>query len=206
MPELIVHPFDPPSLWEKERGRADAFLVGPGLTSDFAVLQARIQAISAPVVVDAGALHPQLKYPPQSILTPHEGELKALLQTDTQHETELWERAQHFVNERQVYVVLKGAVTKFFRPHAATCFVALGDPGMATAGSGDVLAGVIGALLAQGLDSEKGALLGIVIHSLAGKQAAQRRSSYSLIASDIIEALPAAMRQLITIASTYTIR
>jgi len=92
--------------------------------------------------------------------------------------------------------VLKGAPTWIFHPHMPALISPFGDPGMATAGSGDVLTGVIAAQLAAGLQPREAASLGAALHGISGYLAAQNLSSYSLIARDIIDYLPKAYRSL----------
>ena len=91
--------------------------------------------------------------------------------------------------EYKIVVVLKGAFTTISTPEGKLCFNSTGNPGMATAGSGDVLTGIILGLLAQGYSSENAARAGVFLHGLAGDLAVQQKSEFSLIASDIIEFL-----------------
>jgi NAD(P)H-hydrate epimerase len=89
----------------------------------------------------------------------------------------------------KIVVVLKGAFTTISTPEGKLCFNSTGNPGMATAGSGDVLTGIILGLLAQGYSSENAARAGVFLHGLAGDLAVQQKSEFSLIAGDIIEFL-----------------
>jgi len=84
-----------------------------------------------------------------------------------------------------------------FHPFTAPLIVPYGDPGMATAGTGDVLTGVLAALLAQGLSPKEAAALGVFLHAIAGEAAAFEKSSYAMIASDVIDFLPEAFNQLL---------
>jgi NAD(P)H-hydrate repair Nnr-like enzyme with NAD(P)H-hydrate dehydratase domain len=88
--------------------------------------------------------------------------------------------------KKQCTIILKGAPTFIFHPQTAPLIITTGDPGMATAGSGDVLTGVVAALVAQKLEMRTAAALGAYIHGLAGERAAELFTSYSLVASDII--------------------
>jgi NAD(P)H-hydrate epimerase len=94
------------------------------------------------------------------------------------------------------FVVLKGAYTAVASPDGSIYFNSTGNPGMATAGTGDVLTGVITSLLAQGYDPQTAALLGVYVHGLAGDLALPDRGMNGLIASDIVESLPGAFRHL----------
>ena len=91
---------------------------------------------------------------------------------------------------------MKGAFTAVVTPDGRAHFNTTGNAGMATAGSGDVLTGVLLALLAQGYNAEEAARLGVYVHGLAGDYAADRVGQISLIASDIIESLPQAFKHL----------
>ena len=96
----------------------------------------------------------------------------------------------------QCYIILKGAWTAIITPEGRIHFNPTGNPGMATGGSGDVLTGILLALLAQGYSSEDACRLGVYIHGLAGDIACQQTGEISLTASDIINALPATWKQL----------
>jgi len=93
-------------------------------------------------------------------------------------------------------VVLKGGPTVVAAPDGRVFINSTGNPGMATAGSGDVLTGVIGGLLAQGLRGPEAACLGVFAHGLAGDIAAQQKGEWSMLAGDILAALPAALQQI----------
>ena len=97
---------------------------------------------------------------------------------------------------QHIYIVIKGAFSAVVTPDGSVCFNPTGNPGMATAGSGDVLTGVILALLAQGYDPESAVTLGVYLHGLAGDIAAESRGVEGLIASDIVESLPEAFIRL----------
>jgi NAD(P)H-hydrate epimerase len=92
--------------------------------------------------------------------------------------------------------VLKGAYTRIVTPDGKVYFNSTGNPGMATAGSGDVLTGMIGALLAQGYDSEDAAKLGVYLHGLAADLALENESEESLMAGDMIDAIGKAFKSL----------
>ncbi len=168
--------------------KADALFIGPGLGLQAHELLRELLRTTTPCVIDAEALTLigtyRFKLPPLAIITPHGGEMKRLLQEG--------ETPQQFADVNDVIVVLKGAPTYIFSPHRKPFIMARGDPGMATAGSGDVLTGIIAAFLAETKDPLLSAQLGTYMHGVAGEIAASYLTSYSLVASDITEALPEA--------------
>ena len=184
----------------EECKRASSLFIGPGLGKGWKVdrlLKDLLPKILQPVVIDADALfflaeYPETKLPFYSILTPHKKEMERLLQGEecTLH------ACQDFVDHKNVILVLKGMPTIIFHPHTKPLFVARGDPGMATAGSGDVLTGIIAALLAQKIEPLKAAKLGVYLHALAGEFAAKGKTSYCMIASDILDYLPLAFQKV----------
>lgn len=106
--------------------------------------------------------------------------------------------AVSFSKETGTCLVLKGVPTVIAEPGGRVFINQTGNPGMATAGTGDVLAGMVSSLLGQGLSPVNSAVAAVYMHGLAGDIAAREKSEYSLIASDIIDALPAAFKELIT--------
>lgn len=177
--------------WEKEQERAGALFVGPGLTLDG---KDQWKKIKIPALFDASALQKKAIYPKGSILTPHKKELLTLLNRKEIREDRLIQECQKYVNERSLILVVKGAPTWIFSKGGLPIISLFGDPGMATAGSGDVLTGMIGALLAQKLEPIEAAQLGVYLHALAGEIAAKKWGSYSMIASDLIESIPLALK------------
>jgi NAD(P)H-hydrate epimerase len=128
------------------------------------------------------------------ILTPHPGEMARLLDTDIATvQAQRLEIACDFAQRYNVYVVLKGAYTVLYAPEGRRWINPTGNPAMATAGTGDVLAGVIGALLCQGLEPLQAAQCGIYLHGLAGDHVRDRLGYHGLIASDVLEELPYAI-------------
>ena len=93
-------------------------------------------------------------------------------------------------------VVLKGACTSVSLPDGRLFFNSTGNPGMATAGSGDVLTGVILGLLTQGMSPEDAALTGVFLHGLAGDMVAKKRTEFSLIAGDLVDEMGEAFRKI----------
>jgi hydroxyethylthiazole kinase-like uncharacterized protein yjeF len=154
----------------------------------------------SPLLLDADALNilSQKKewlslLPPQSVLTPHPKELERLIGT-WKDDFEKIEKTQAFARRYQAVVLVKGAHTLVVTPDDIW-INSTGNPGMATAGSGDVLSGIITGLLAQGYAVADAAKLGVYLHGLAGDLAVTGcQSEASLIASDIIENLGSAFR------------
>jgi ADP-dependent NAD(P)H-hydrate dehydratase / NAD(P)H-hydrate epimerase len=99
-----------------------------------------------------------------------------------------------------VTLVHKGAPTFIFHPKTVPLIITRGDPGMATAGSGDVLTGMIAAMIAQGLDARKAATLAVYLHGLSGELAATCLTSYCMTASDLIEFLPEAFQEVLSLS------
>ena len=102
-----------------------------------------------------------------------------------------------YAKKKGVTLVLKGAPTFILHPDLPISVNSTGDPGMATAGSGDVLTGLIAALLAQGMTQENAACLGVFLHGLSGEHATEDLTSYGVCASDIIYHFPEAFRFII---------
>ena len=185
---------------QEEMARAKSLFVGPGIgrgKEARQIMKRLLPCIDIPSVMDADALfylaeNPKLNLPEKCILTPHRKEMTTLLShvAKCSEDSDLFSRCQTYAEEKNITLVLKGAPTWIFSPKTPPFIVTAGDPGMATAGSGDVLTGVIAAMLAQGLEPVKAALLGIALHGLAGEDAAADLSSYCMTASDLIDYLP----------------
>ena len=148
--------------------------------------------VDQPLVIDADGLNlisqePALldQVPPQSILTPHLKEFERLFGATENHFERLALQKKK-AQEHQVIIVLKGAHSAVALPDGNTFFNSTGNPGMATAGSGDVLTGLLTGLLAQGYSPEHTALLGVYIHGLAGDLAADTMGQSAVVASDIV--------------------
>ena len=133
--------------------------------------------------------------PPLSILTPHPKELKRLI-GDWSNDLEKLKIASNWCTKYRQIMVIKGAHTAVLLPDGNIHFNSTGNPGMATAGSGDVLSGIITSLLAQRYPSAEAAILGVFIHGLAGDLAAIQSHPRSLIASDISEHISEAWKQI----------
>jgi len=174
----------------------NAIGVGPGLgTSKESqhALKILIQNTSMPMVIDADALNILSEnktwlafLPANSILTPHPKEFERLAGKSSDS-LERIKKQKEFSTKYNVIVVLKGANTSISYPDGQLFINSTGNPGMATAGSGDVLTGIITSLLAQNYNPLLGTILGVYLHGLAGDFAALKLGFESLIANDIIE-------------------
>ncbi|MCB0396085.1 MAG: NAD(P)H-hydrate dehydratase [Flavobacteriales bacterium] len=173
-----------------------AIAMGPGIgteTQTANVLKVLIQECKVPLVLDADALnilaeHPTwLSFlPPGTILTPHPGEFERLAGVSS-GDHDRYQRLKSFAAKYQIFVILKGGITATAGPDGRCFFNSTGNPGMATAGSGDVLTGVLLGLLAQGYSEFEACLLGVYIHGLAGDLALQRQSQESLLSGDLCD-------------------
>ena len=183
----------------------DAMGIGPGLgraeQSAIAMIS-QIKRAQCPVVVDADALnilgnhHAWLQQMPKGIiLTPHPKELDRL-EGNSADSYEQLTKARTLAERLQGYVVLKEHYTAICTPEGKVWFNTTGNAGMATAGSGDVLTGIITALLARGYKQQEACMAGVYLHGLAGDIAAEEMGQESLIASDIISCLPKAFKAL----------
>lgn len=179
---------------------ADAIVAGPGLgTSDTAARMIRkiVKEADVPVILDADALNIIAKEPSmlldtraELIVTPHPGEMGRLTGNSVDgilnHTKEV---AETFARQYNVVCVLKDEHTVISSPGGRTYLNMSGNPGMATAGSGDVLTGVIAALAAQGMDAAGAAACGVFLHGRAGDAAAARTGMRGMMASDLIDGL-----------------
>jgi NAD(P)H-hydrate epimerase len=174
-----------------------AFAIGPGIgTSDAAAafLDTFLSNALHNCVIDADALNIVAnkrgllkKIPPHSILTPHPKEFERLFGASG-NSFERMQKARKEAENRQIYIVLKGAYTMAACPDGNVYFNTSGNAGMATAGSGDVLTGIIAGLLSQGYPPKEAALTAVYLHGLAGDIALQNnQSEESLLAGDMIE-------------------
>ena len=186
-----------------DTAKYQAIGIGPGLgqseDTEFALLE-QLAQIQSPVVLDADALnilsnhlYALNKLPKGSILTPHPKELERLV-GKCQDSYERLTKACELARNAKVYIILKGAYSATITPEGKCYFNATGNPGMATAGSGDVLTGIILSLLAQGYTAEDSAKIGTYVHGLAGDMARKKYGTIGLVAGDIIQYLPMAWR------------
>jgi len=187
--------------------RMDAVAIGPGLSLDpetQELARGLIRDLEQPMVVDADALsalagHLDLLRHAAGprVLTPHPGEMARMLGTTIEAvQADRIELARTFAREHGVAIALKGAHTVIGGPDGHVAINPTGNPGMAKGGSGDVLTGIVGALLAREIEPAAALRAGCYLHGLAGDVAARERGEYAMLASDIIESLPAALRAL----------
>ena len=208
VPEAVLHTDSNErcvSAVDWEQLPVNAIAAGPGLGKaqpTVALIKDLIDEVQSPLILDADALNiladnkTRLAYlPPYSILTPHRKEFQRLA-GGWDNDDDLIQKLQDFAKRYTVIVVLKGAYTAVALPDGRLYYNTTGNPGMATAGSGDVLTGILLALLAGGYTPIKTALLGVYLHGLAGDEALQQQSEQSLTAGDITEHLGKAFKQL----------
>jgi NAD(P)H-hydrate epimerase len=184
---------------------SDVVALGPGLGRSAALttfVTSFVRECSKPLVVDADALNAVAedatalkRHAGPVIVTPHPGEFARLLKIDTAAvQAQRRDLCERFAHDYSLVVVLKGHAT-LVSDGRRTYRNPTGNPGMATAGSGDVLAGLIAALAGQGLAAFEAAQLGVHLHGLAGDLAARDLGEISLIATDLIGYLPRAFQQ-----------
>lgn len=208
VPEAIVQPDREETFFSQavETTDFDAIGIGPGLgrnENSAIALISQVRSNKTPIVLDADALNilaahrAWLQQLPQGlILTPHPKELDSLMGTAA---TDDYERLSHAMQLAQTingYVLLKGHYSALCSHDGTIVFNTTGNAGMATAGAGDVLTGIITALLARGYERKEAVIIGMYLHGLAGDLAARELGEESLMASDIINYLPKAFLRL----------
>jgi NAD(P)H-hydrate epimerase len=184
--------------------RADALVLGPGLgrtsgAQEFALQLAR--AAPVPLVLDADGLNAHAgsvsllaEREADTVLTPHAGELARLLESDSESiGARRLHNARLAARETQAVIVLKGDDTIVAAPDGRAGVNRGGAPALATAGTGDVLSGIVGAFLAKGMDSFHAACAAVLVHARAGALSARHIGPEGVIASDVIAALPRAL-------------
>lgn len=200
-PEMILEKLEQAHQW------ADAAVAGPGLgmskTAEAIVMKLAEMETEKPLVVDADGLNllskkkevlKNIRRP--CVLTPHIGEMSRL----SGDSIEMLKQDPHtclkrFVKGKNLAVILKDARTLIWTKEGNQYLNLTGNSGMATAGSGDVLAGMTAGLLAQGLSLSKAAPLAVWLHGKAGDAAAVKRGKYGMTASDLLEAVPDVLAQ-----------
>lgn len=206
-PEVMVIPGTEPAIITQlpELSPFDAIAAGPGMGTDARTakcIERLLKEAGKKLVLDADALNiisinkkMQKLIPEGTIITPHPGEFDRLAgKSETGYERHL--KAIAWAKNHKIVVVLKGAYTQIALPDGTSYFNNTGNNGMATAGSGDVLTGIIVALVAQGLASEKAAIAGVYLHGLAGDFAQNLKGSFSMISGDIADHLPEAFQAI----------
>ncbi|MCL4127350.1 UNVERIFIED_CONTAM: hypothetical protein GTU68_044021, partial [Idotea baltica] len=190
---------------------ADVVCVGPGLGTHketVRALEKLLRAAEVPMVIDADALNiiaetpALLKHIPKgSVLTPHVGEFERLFGKQVHGLTRI-EKMREIAVTNQLVVVLKGAHTAVSDQSGQVFFNTTGNSGMATAGSGDVLAGIVAGLMAQGLSGKEAAISGVFLHGMAGDFAEIKVGKVSLMASNLLNELHQAFNN-VTITSIF---
>ena len=188
-----------------------AVAVGPGIGTNLKTidaLESLLKTCKSPMVLDADALNciaarPTLLQllPPQTIITPHNGEFDRLFGEHSNSEERL-KKAIDMAKYYSIFIVLKGHYTAVVSPTGRVYFNSTGNPGMATAGSGDVLTGVIAAFVAQGYRPELAAIIGVFVHGLAGDMVPADLGLYGVMASDIADYCGKAIRDIVNHENT----
>ena len=184
-----------------------AVAIGPGIgTQDetISAVDSLMKRYNKPCILDADALNCIAKrpnmlesIPPRSIITPHAGEFDRLFGAQTSDELRLHEALK--VSRRYgIIIVLKGRYTMVVRPDEKVYINATGSPALATAGSGDVLTGLIAGFAAQGYEMELSAAMAVYIHGAAGDRAEKALGSYSVTASDIIDNIGPVIKEIMS--------
>jgi NAD(P)H-hydrate epimerase len=186
---------------------ADVVAIGPGLSTAYkavTILKLVLEYCNSPLVVDADALNilsqneellrnfefGRKKGDADVVFTPHLGELSRLMKVSVDNiKQDIIECAREFALKYDVTIVCKDARTIVARRGKVTYLNSSGNDGMATAGSGDVLTGIISGMMAQGYSGYDGAVMGVYAHGLAGDIAKDKTSSYYVMAQDIIQSL-----------------
>ncbi|MEE8449935.1 MAG: NAD(P)H-hydrate dehydratase, partial [Thermodesulfobacteriota bacterium] len=192
---------------EKLWSRFSALVVGPGILPNADTLELMANIIErspAPLAVDAGGLdaiaaQPELVRQARAplVLTPHPGEMARILKSTPEHiQQDRVGVARDYAERNGVTLVLKGSQTVVAAASGRIYINPSGNPGMASGGMGDVLVGMIGGFLAQGLGPEAAALAAVHLHGLAGDKAAQKRGQRALAASDLLDELPGMINEL----------
>ncbi|MET3651438.1 NAD(P)H-hydrate dehydratase [Dyella japonica] len=195
-PELMAHDVNGPQALEALLPRATVLAVGPGLGQGAWGHALWLTALDAhlPMVLDADGLNLLAQEPRQlsvpAVMTPHPGEAARLLGCDTATiGADRFAAVRELARRYQAVVVLKGAGSLVADPEGRVAVCPWGNPGMATGGMGDLLTGIVAALLAQGCDAWQAATLGVSLHARAGDLAARHGGERGLIATDLLEPL-----------------
>lgn len=207
VPEAVLHLDREETIFSEAMPTDDfqAMGIGPGLgTSEQTCIAmiSQLRRAQCPIVADADVINMlathkawQLQLPKGIILTPHPKELERM-EGQSIDSYERLSKGRLLAERLQGYVVLKGHHTAICMPDGHVAFNSTGNAGMATAGSGDVLTGIITGLLARGYKQREACLLGVYLHGLAGDLAAAELGEESLVASDIVRFLPKAFQKV----------
>ncbi len=192
----------------KEIKDKDVIAIGPGIGVDddrLSIIKEIINFYNGPIVIDADAINCLSKEPDvlsnmdkTIIITPHPGELAKLLGKSIKEIQEDRIYYSKYASEKyNIIVVLKGFNTIVSSPKGDIYVNTTGNPGMATAGSGDLLTGIIASFIGQGLKPIDGAQLGVFCHGLAGDLASFDKGEYGLVATDILENIPYSIKKIL---------
>lgn len=188
--------------------RYDTIVIGPGMGTDEKTYRAFEEFLSEndlsdkKLIIDADGInllsqHPNLleNLPKETILTPHDKELERLI-GEWENSYQKIEKIQSFVQSHELVIVAKGFITQTFLVNGEAYFNSSGNPGMATAGSGDVLAGIIAGLYAKQYNASEAAIFGVYLHGFSGDLASQQLGEESIMSTDLINYIPVAFKTL----------
>lgn len=186
--------------------RVDALCIGPGIShkeETIGLVKELVSKLDKPIVLDADGINAykdcleELKvHKSEMVLTPHAGEFERLFAKLPDNPIAKIDMLKSYAREYNITILLKGMPTIVVDPHGRAYILPYGNSGMATAGSGDVLSGIITSFIAQGKSTTEAAILGAFVHGDAGNKAKDKYGEYSMIASDILEKLPLAISVL----------
>jgi ADP-dependent NAD(P)H-hydrate dehydratase / NAD(P)H-hydrate epimerase len=193
---------------EPNMDKCNVIAIGPGLLPNKVTEKLLLTLLSinskVPLVVDAGAINSLsdagaiAKSSRDVVLTPHPGEFSKLTGISVEDiQKNRINIASDFAKKNKVTVVLKGAYSVIAGKNGEIFVNPSGNPSMATAGSGDVLCGIISSLIGQGCDTYEAAVAGVFIHSMAAGLGTSIKGEYGLIASDMIDSIPFAMESIV---------
>jgi NAD(P)H-hydrate epimerase len=212
LPEAMGEPdLNPIHISEFREGRYQSIVCGPGIgqhSETAHAVESMLRKTTLPRVLDADALNLLAANPSwwtlireSDVLTPHPGEFRRLF-GESESSLEECRKLLYAATSKKCFIVLKGAYTRIATPDGRLYFSSTGNSGMATAGSGDVLSGVIGGLMATGYGSEYAALLGVYLHGAAGDLAAEALGQEAMLSGDILKYLGRAWKDLHLALST----
>jgi len=209
LPETEEHTigWDALDLIEEYIEWADVLIIGPGLSKNYETRQVILNVIkklNKKAVIDADGLNAIIgnlnilkSLHNEIVLTPHPGEFSRLTNLPVDKiERERIKVARDFATEYGVVLVLKGDTTVIANPEGEVFINSTGNPGMATAGSGDVLTGMIAGLMGQGLSAVDAAICGVYLHGLAGDIARDKLGELPMMAMDILNSIPDAIQKV----------
>lgn len=188
--------------------KADCVVIGPGISrhpETQKLVRNLLGKIDKPVILDAdgiialagnaGILQKRIS---PTVLTPHPGEMSRLVAKDVRAiQADRIKTARDFAKKYKVILALKGRRTVIADPKGNTYINRTGNSGMSTAGVGDVLTGMIASFVGQGINPYSATVIGVHLHGLAGDLAAKEKGQFSLIATDLLEKLPQAIKRVL---------